>query len=90
MGGAIKRIRRVVEHPATRLGVGFILFGSGFIEAYQEFSDLSHFGIGAHHGIMLFGLFNMFASIPDMIEGLSSGVEYLEHMERKRKNGVRR
>jgi hypothetical protein len=86
MRSASDRIRFFSEHPITRLVVGLILFLSGFAESYRSFSqDFSHLWLGAHHGIMIFGLFNMIASIPDIIEGLASGADFLERVERNRK-----
>ena len=67
----------------TRLGVGVILFVTGFAEAYQSFSsDVAHMRIGAHHGVLILGAFSMVSSVPDLIEGVGSSVEYLEHLER--------
>jgi hypothetical protein len=84
MGVTSQKVRRFVEHPITRLAVGLILFLSGFAEAYRSFgADLSQLQIGAHHGVMLLGLFNMIASIPDIIEGVGSGAQYLEHLEKR-------
>ena len=91
MGITGQNVRHFVEHPLTRLSVGLILFGSGFAEAYHSLSeDLFNFRVGAHHGIMLFGLFNMIASLPDIIEGVGSGAQYLEHVEERREKRVHR
>ena len=85
MGRISKGIRRCVDHPITKLSVGLVLFVTGFLEAYQAFSqDFSQFQVGAHHGIMVFGFVNMISSIPDIVEGVSSGGQYLEHLEAKR------
>ncbi len=84
MGSKSQTIRRFVDHPTTRLAVGAILFASGLGEAYGDLTNLSEVRFGLHHGIMLLGLFNMLASLPDMIDGLSSGADYLEHREYKR------
>ena len=85
MGRISKSIRRWVDHPVTKLSMGLILFVTGFLEVYQDFSrDLSEIQLGAHHGIMVFGFVNIVTSIPDIIEGVSSGSHYLEHLETKR------
>jgi len=84
MGGTSQKLRYFTEHPATRLIVGLILFSSGSFEAYQNLSDLSNFQLAAHHGVMIFGIFNMLASIPDMLEGLSSSAEAMERARRRR------
>ena len=89
MASTSQSIRLFVEHPVTRLSVGLILFSSGFAEAYRSFAqDYEHLRIGVHHGVMLFGLFNMIASIPDLIEGVATSAEYLEHLEQRRKKDV--
>jgi hypothetical protein len=85
-----RAIRNFVEHPVTNLCVGLLLFGSGFVEAYGTlYTDLTEMNIGAHHGLMLFGVMNVLASIPDIIEGAGSGARYLEHRaDRHRKSGT--
>jgi hypothetical protein len=71
----------------TRLSVGVILFVTGFAEAYQSFaSDIAHLRIGVHRGVLVLGVFSMVSSVPDLIEGVGSSVEYLEHLERTREN----
>ena len=85
MGKISRGIRRWADHPITKLSVGCVLFVTGFIEAYQDFyQEFSEFKVGAHHGIMVFGFVNMMSSIPDIIEGISFGSQYLEHLEAKR------
>ncbi len=83
MSGVSQKIRRFVNHPAMKLSMGFILFISGFFEGYQSFLDFSNFKLGAHHGIMVFGLFNMLASMPDMLEGVGWSAESLERLGQK-------
>ena len=84
-----RAIRNFVEHPFTNLCVGLLLFASGFVEAYGSlYTDFREMNIGAHHGLMLFGVMNILASIPDIIEGIGSGVRYLEHRaDRHRQSG---
>lgn len=84
-----RAIRKFVEHPITNLSVGLVLFGSGFAEAYGSmYTDFANMNIGAHHGLMVFGFINVLASIPDLIEGVSSGVSYFEHRaDRDRHSG---
>ncbi|WKD51238.1 hypothetical protein [Microbulbifer spongiae] len=81
---ASSAIRNFVEHPLTNLFVGLLLFGSGFVEAYESLhSDLKTMNFGAHHGLMLFGTLNVLASIPDIIEGIGSGASYIEHRAKR-------
>jgi hypothetical protein len=66
----VRAIRNFVEHPVTNLSVGLLLFSSGVVEAYGSlYTDFTQMNIGAHHGMMLFGVMNVLASIPDIIEG---------------------
>jgi hypothetical protein len=84
-----QKVRRFVEHPVTRLCLGFILFVSGLSEAYLSLTeDISEFQIGAHHGVLIFGLFTMIASIPDLIEGIGHAAVFFEHREKKGEKSV--
>jgi hypothetical protein len=77
-----RRIRAFVEHPATNLVLGVGLFAAGFAETYVSFSeDLSKWRLGAHHGLLVLGLFNVLASVPDLIEGLDAGGKFLERLD---------
>jgi hypothetical protein len=88
MNVAAQKVRRFVEHPVTRLSLGFILFVSGLSEAYLSLTeDLSEFHVGAHHGVLIFGLFTMIASIPDIIEGIGHAAVFFEHMGKKGEKG---
>lgn len=74
-----QKLRHFVEHPATNLIVGIVLFMTGFIEAYDTFyEDITEANLGAHHGMMLFGVMNILSSIPDIIEGLHKSTRYFE------------
>lgn len=64
------RIRRLVEHPVTKLLVGLTLLITAGVEAAQGISD-----VGAHHGVMLLGLIHALSAVPDLLEGLSHGAD---------------
>lgn len=72
-------LRKFCESPYTKLAVGVVLLGSGTAEAYRSIeADLKAWSLGAHHGLMLFGLFNMLASIPDILEGTTTTIAHWE------------
>lgn len=78
MRGALDRIRRFTNHPATRMATGLILVASSIAEGYDTFfHDVSHLRLRAHHGLLIFGLMNILKSMPDFIDGLESATEAL-------------
>jgi hypothetical protein len=51
--------------------VGAVLLISGLDEAYDSLStDLSEARLGAHHGVLILGFVNVFAALPDVLDGL--------------------
>lgn len=66
----LEALRRITESPALNLGAGLILCGSGLAETVRELSELGEWRLGAHHGVVAFGLVTVLKSIPDLLEGL--------------------
>jgi hypothetical protein len=84
--GRLRRIalvlQRVVDHPMTRLSVGLILIASGLIEAYDSvLDDFHHLRVRVGHGVILLGVVNVLASLPEVIEGLDRWLSYLAGRE---------
>lgn len=74
------KLRQFIENPYTNLIVGLILFFTGLSDAWNTFhDDLSHFHIRVHHGIMIYGLFSVVKTIPDIV----SSLQYVHHGVRK-------
>ena len=77
---AMERLRQFIESPYTNLFVGLILFLTGLSDAWDTFyDDLSHFRFHVHHGIMIYGLFSVVKTIPDLF----SSLQYVHQSVRK-------
>jgi hypothetical protein len=64
-------MRSFVENPYTNLIIGMILFGSGLSEAWNTLhNDIVHMNIKVHHGVMIFGIFSMLKTLPDIFLSL--------------------
>ena len=60
-----RALKRFVDHPVTKLGVGLILIASGLIETYDTvLDDLHHLRVRVGHGVVILGLVNVLASLP--------------------------
>lgn len=69
MGNWSKVVKRITENPYTNLVVGLILLGTSSMEVWDSFvSEESH--LGAHHGVMLFGLMQTIKALPDIMEAM--------------------
>ena len=67
-----KALERVVENPYLNAGVGLVLFLTGIIEAGDAlFDDVAKLNVGAHHGVIVFGVVHMFKSLPAILIGLA-------------------
>ena len=78
-------LKRFVDHPMTKLGVGLILIASGLIEAYDTvLDDLHRLRVRVGHGVVILGVVNVLASLPEVIEGIQHWLSYLEGREASR------
>ena len=60
-----RALKRFVDHPVTKLGVGLILIASGLIETDDTvLDDLHHLRVRVGHGVVILGLVNVLASLP--------------------------
>ena len=72
-------LKRFVDHPITKLVVGLILIASGLIEAYDTvLDDLHRLRVRVGHGVVILGVVNVLASLPEVIEGIENWIIYLE------------
>src|SRR6516162_1697560 len=79
LAGALKRF---VDHPVTKLAVGLILIVSGLIEAYDTvLDDLHRLRVRVGHGVVILGVVNVLASLPEVIDGIEHWLSYLEGKE---------
>jgi hypothetical protein len=88
--GKLRRLARAlkqfVDHPVTKLAVGLILIVSGLIEAYDTvLDDLHHLRVRVGHGVVILGIVNVLASLPEVIDGIERWLSYLEAKEDSRR-----
>ena len=84
-------LKRYVDHPATKLFVGLILIISGLIEAYDTVLDDFHrLRVRVGHGVLILGVVNVLASLPEVIEGIEHWLSYLDQGDysRQRRDGT--
>jgi hypothetical protein len=80
-------LKRFVDHPVTKLIVGLILIASGLIEAYDTVLDDFHrLRVRVGHGVVILGVVNVLASLPEVIEGINHWLGYLEQREDTRQS----
>jgi hypothetical protein len=80
-------LKHFVDHPVTKLAVGLILIVSGLIEAYDTvLDDVHHLRVRVGHGVVILGVVNVLASLPEVIEGIERWLSYLEGGEDSRQN----
>jgi hypothetical protein len=69
-------LKRIAQNTYLNLGVGLALLASGVTESITQFTE-GGFELGAHHGMVVLGLFHTLKSLTDVFEGLErfDGVE---------------
>ena len=71
------RLKAFIEHPVINLAIAIVLISTSLAEGWESFSsDLSDIHVGAHHGVLLFG-------IAMLVRGI---VEALEYFSKRMKN----
>jgi hypothetical protein len=71
MASYLPAIRRVVNNPFANIFVALILLVTSLMEAWETLSDdISGMNFGAHHGIMLFAVFQILKTLPDLMDAL--------------------
>lgn len=69
-----------VKSPRVQLAVAIILIIASVGEIIESFDeDLERWRLGIHHGMLILGLANGLASIPDLVEGF----ERIEETKKK-------
>jgi hypothetical protein len=78
-------LKRFVDHPMTKLGVGLILIASGLIETYDAvLDDLHRIRVRVGHGVVTLGVVHVLASLPAVIEGIEHWLSCLVGSEDSR------
>jgi hypothetical protein len=86
--GIALALKRFVDHPVTKLVVGLILIASGLIEAYDTvLDDLHRLRVRVGHGVVILGVVNVLASLPEVIDGLKHWLSYVEARGQRRQGG---
>lgn len=72
----VYRLKRIIKHPYTKLGVGLILVATSTVEIVDDLmSDIPKSRVGAHHGLLVLGIVNALSAIPELVEGLDYTLE---------------
>ena len=80
-----RALKRFVDHPVTKLGVGLILIASGLIEAYDTvLDDLHRLRVRVGHWVIILGVVHVFASLPEVIKGIERWLGSVEGREDSR------
>jgi hypothetical protein len=80
-----RALQRFVDHPVTKLGVGLILIASGLIEAYDTvLDDLHRLRVRVGHGVVILGVVNVLASLPEVIDGIERWLSFVGGSEDSR------
>jgi len=65
------RLRLFVQNPLTQLISGLILVGTGLAEVIEDLASTARtWRIGAHHGVIIFGLLQVLQNIPLVVDGM--------------------
>lgn len=77
-----QRLKRLLKHPYTKLGVGLILVVTSTVEIVGDLmSDIPKSRVGAHHGLLILGLVNALSAVPELVEGLDYTLELATRSE---------
>jgi hypothetical protein len=80
----LKRLKAFVDHPVTHLLVGLALVTSGGMEIYRDVIDeTQRFRFGVHHGIVILGVAQFLAALPDVVVGIERWLRAAEIAARK-------
>ncbi|MFO0867727.1 MAG: hypothetical protein U0935_02155 [Pirellulales bacterium] len=67
----LRQAGKFVQRPGVQLSVSLILIVASTIEIIESFDeDLKQLRLGVHHGMLILGMVNMLAAVPDLVEGL--------------------
>ena len=65
------RLKAFIEHPVINLTIAIVLISTSLAEGWESFSsDLSDIHVGAHHGVLLFGIAMLVRGIVEALESL--------------------
>ncbi len=67
---AMRTLARFLENPWTNIGVALILIATSSVEVWEDFAHEDGSGLGAHHGILVFGVVSLLKALPDALGGV--------------------
>ena len=59
-------LKSVIENRWIKIIVALALFFSAGAEVFDNLEELE---VGAHHGVLLYSILNIFKTLPDIFEG---------------------
>jgi len=59
-------LEMIAHNPYLNLLCGLVLLVTSGYETWQA---LDHFSLGAHHGVLVFGLIQILKALPDIMDG---------------------
>ena len=60
------KLKSVIENRWIKIIVALALFFSAGAEVFDNLEELD---VGAHHGVLLYSILNIFKTLPDFFEG---------------------
>lgn len=64
---AIGVLRKVADNPYLNLSAGLILI---FTAVYEIINSSEEAGVGAHHGVLMFGILHAVTALPEILHGV--------------------
>jgi len=65
-------LKRIAENPILNFVAGMILLVTGLAEVGETLvDDVATLNVGAHHGVIVFGLVHAFKSLPPILVGMT-------------------
>lgn len=75
----LMRLRLFVQNPLTQLISGLILMGTGLAEVVEDLASTARtWRVGAHHGVIVFGLLQVLQNIPLVVDGMERWFRAME------------
>ncbi len=72
---------RYVNHPVARMIVALVLIAAAGVEVVRELLAEERMLFGAHHGIALYGVFQLLTATAALVDNLGAGAEQVAPIE---------
>ena len=79
----IVMLEKITENPFVNLLSGIILFVTS---GYEVWVSLDEFALGAHHGVLIFGIFHVIKTLPEFLYALKEFKEGEDGFKNQYKN----